>query len=296
MNSLMIKALAFSAVLMGATIFVVKYMNVDLSDPVNLITMLGAAAIAFLTFGVAAKYINQMKTDKAEGELADDNWDGIGEYKNELPSGWAYSFLGTIIWAMWYWTMGYPVNAYSQIGEYNEEVKAYNKQFQEMHQNADADTLKSMGESIFLVQCSPCHGITADGLSGKAQDLNIRMAKDQILDVIAKGSNQLAYPMGAMPGGMASGADAEAIADYIVGGMQGEAPEAYAVCAACHGADGQGMGGMSPNLTKYDEKIVTQVLANGKKGMIGAMPAFNNRLTPVQEKALATYLQSLLEE
>jgi cytochrome c oxidase cbb3-type subunit 3 len=293
MNSLMIKALAFSAVLMGATIFVVKYMNVDLSDPVNLITMLGAAAIAFLTFGVAAKYINQMKTDKAEGELADDNWDGIGEYKNELPGGWAYSFLGTIIWAMWYWTMGYPVNAYSQIGEYNKEVKAYNAQFQEMHKNADADTLKAMGESIFLVQCAPCHGETADGLSGKAQDLTARMAKDQILDVIANGSSQLGFPMGAMPAGMASGADAEAIADYIVGGMQGQAPAAYATCAACHGADGQGMGGMSPNLTNYDEKLVTQVLANGKKGMIGKMPSFKNRLTPVQEKALATYLQSL---
>lgn len=293
MNSLMIKALAFAAVLMIATIAVVKYMNVDLSDPVNLITMLGAAAIAFVTVGVAVKYIGQMKTDKATGELVGDKWDGIGEYKNELPSGWAYSFLGTIIWAMWYWTIGYPVNAYSQIGEYNEEVKAYNAKFEEMHKNADTGTLQAMGESVFLVQCAPCHGETADGLSGKAQDLTMRMSKEQILNVIANGSNQLGYPMGAMPPMTATGADAEAIAEYVANGMQGEAPASFGVCVACHGADGLGMGGMSPNLLEYDEKLMHHVLQNGKKGMIGAMPAFKNRLTPVQEKALSTYLKTL---
>jgi len=293
MNSLMIKALAFAAILVIATIAVVKYMNVDLSDPINIITLLGAAAVAFTTFGVAAKYISQMKTDKATGELMDEKWDGIGEYRNELPSGWAYSFLGTIIWALWYWTIGYPVNAYSQIGEYNEEVKAYNAKFEEMHKNADTDTLQAMGESVFLVQCAPCHGETADGLSGKAQDLTARMSKEQILDIIEKGSNQLGYPMGAMPPMTATGADAEEIAEYVANGMQGDAPASFGICASCHGADGLGMDGMSPNLREYDEKLMHHVLQNGKKGMIGAMPAFKNRLTPVQEKALSVYLESL---
>ena len=30
-----------------------------------------------------------MQTDKADGKLVDENWDGIGEYQNELPNGWA---------------------------------------------------------------------------------------------------------------------------------------------------------------------------------------------------------------
>ncbi len=289
----MIKGLLFAAVLIGATIYVVNSMKIDLSDPINLITMIGAVAIAVLTVGVSIKYINQMKTDKATGELADENWDGIGEYKNELPGGWAFSFLGTMIWAVWYFLAGYPLNAYSQIGEYNEEVLAYNAKFESVHKNADAATLQSMGESIFLVQCAPCHGETGDGLTGKAHDFTKRFSKEQVLHAIVNGSDQLKYAMGAMPGGMAQGADAEAIAEYVAGGMKGEQPASFGVCAGCHGADGKGNGGTAPNLVEYDDALVHQVVENGKKGSIGAMPAFKGRLTPVQEKALATYLSTI---
>jgi cytochrome c oxidase cbb3-type subunit 3 len=257
--------------------------------------MLGAVAIAVLSFGVSAKYMQQMKTDKATGELAEENWDGIGEYKNELPAGWAYSFLGTMIWALWYWQFGYPLNAYSQIGEWNEEVKAYNQKFEEKHKNADEATLKEMGESIFLVQCAPCHGTTGDGLSGKAQDFTKRMTKEQILDVIKNGQNQLGYPMGAMPPGLASGKDAEDVAEWVANGMQGEAPAAWATCAGCHGQDGKGNNGMSPNLTEYDEALVKHVLEHGKKGALGRMPSFKTMLTPVQQKAVTEFIKSIKE-
>jgi cytochrome c oxidase cbb3-type subunit 3 len=293
MNALMVKGLLFAAVLIGATVYVVESMNIDLSDPINMITMIGAVAIAVLTVGVSIKYINQMKTDRASGELAEENWDGIGEYKNELPGGWAYSFLGTLIWAMWYFTVGYPVNSYSQIGEWNEEVKAYNAKFEEAHKNADAATLQEMGESVFLVQCAPCHGTTGDGLSGKAQDFESRMSKEQVLAVIKNGSNQLGYQMGAMPPMMAQGKDAEDIAAYIAGGMKGEQPAAFAACASCHGADGKGMNGMAPNLAAYDNTLVQHVLEHGKKGALGTMPSFKTMITPVQQKALAVYIQSL---
>jgi len=294
MNSLMIKALVFAGILVIATIAVVMSLDIDIfADSINALTMGGAIAIAVITGAVTTKYINQMKTDTASGELADENWDGIGEYKNELPSGWAYSFLGTLIWAAWYWTLGYPVQSYSQIGEYNEEVKAYNAKFEEMHKNPNAEVLQSMGESLFLVQCAPCHGNTGDGLSGKAHDFTSRMAKDQVLDVIKNGSNQLGYPMGAMPPMMATGQDAEDIAVYVAGGMQGTQPAAFAACASCHGADGKGMNGMAANISGYDETLISNVVKHGKKGMIGKMPAFNDRLTPVQLKALAAYIATL---
>jgi len=290
----MIKALAFAAILIIATIAVVMSLDIDIfADSVNAITMGGAIAIAVITAAVAVKYINQMKTDTASGELAEDNWDGIGEYKNELPSGWAYSFLGVFLWSMWYGFFGYPVNAYSQIGEYNEDVLAYNAKFESIHQNADTATLKEMGESIYLVQCQQCHGITGDGLSGRAQDFSARMTKDQVLDAINNGSNQLGYPMGAMPAGMAQGEQAEAIAAYVAGGMKGEQPASFAACSSCHGADGKGNNGMSPNLVSYDAALMKHTLQNGKKGMIGKMPSFKTLITPVQEKALTVYVQSL---
>ena len=296
MNALMVKGLLFAALLIGATIYVVKSMNIDLSDPINLITMIGAVAIAGLTVGVSIKYINQMKTDTASGELAEENWDGIGEYKNELPSGWAYTWLGTAIWAMWYMISGYPVNAFSQIGQWNEEVKAYNAKFEEVHKNADATTLREMGESIFLVQCAPCHGTTGDGLSGKAHDFTSRISEAQVLDVIEKGSNQLGYSMGAMPPMMATGQDAKDIAKYVAGGMKGTQPASFAACASCHGADGKGMNGMAANIAGYDDTLITNVIKNGKTGAIGTMPAFHDRMTPIQIKALSAYIQTLQGE
>ena len=293
MNSFIVKGLVLAGVLIVATLVVIKQMHIDLSDPVNLITFLGAVAIAVLTFGVGAKYMAQMKTDTAGGELAEENWDGIGEYKNELPAGWAWSYVGVMVWAVWYFLWGYPLNAYSQIGEYNKEVKEYNAKFEQVHKNASPEVLRDMGESIFLVQCAPCHGETGDGLSGKAQDFTSRFKKEQVLAVIKNGQNELKYPLGAMPAGLAQGKDAEAVAEYVANGLKGEAPAAWGTCAGCHGQDGKGNGGTAPNLAAYDEPLVKHVLANGKTGIIGHMPAFPGRFTPVQEKALAAYLQTL---
>ena len=291
MNSFIIKGLVFAAILMIGTVVVVQQMHIDLSDPINWITMIGALAIAGLSFGVSAKYLAQMQTDIAGGELAEENWDGIGEYKNELPAGWAYSFLGTMIWGMWYFAFSpYAVNAYSQIGEWNEEVKTYNTKFEAIHKNADAATLKEMGESIFLVQCAPCHGETGDGLSGKAQDFTVKRSVKEVMDIIANGQNALAAFAGGMPGGMASGDAAQKAAEYVASGCKGEAPAEYAVCAGCHGAKGEGMPMVAPSLNTYDAK---NALAAGKVGKIGVMPQFKNRFTPVQEKAIETYISSL---
>jgi cytochrome c oxidase cbb3-type subunit 3 len=291
MNALMVKALGFAALLIIATIAVVNSLDMNvLADDMTAITMGGAIAVATITAAVAVKYVNQIKSDTAGGELAEYNWDGIGEYKNELPSGWAYTFLAVFMWSMWYGLIGYPVNAYSSIGEYNEEVQAYNAKFEETHKNADQATLKEMGESIYLVQCQQCHGATGDGLSGKAQDFTRTRSKQEVLDIINNGQNALGAFPGGMPAGMASGADAEAIADYIAGGMKGEQPAAFMACAGCHGQNGEGLEMVGPKINGYDIK---NTLAQGKKGKIGKMPSFSTMITPVQEKALTVYVQSL---
>ena len=291
MNSFIVKGLVFAIVLMIGTVIVVQQMHIDLSDPINWITMIGALAIAGLSFGVSAKYLAQMQNDTASGELADENWDGIGEYKNELPSGWAWSFLGTMIWGIWYFLLSpYSVNAFSQIGQWNDEVKAYNTKFEAVHKNADDDTLRDMGESIFLVQCAPCHGITGDGLSGKAEDLTAGHTKKQVLGIIANGQNAIAAFPGGMPPGMASGAAAEKAAAFVASGCKGTAPAEFGVCAGCHGAKGEGVPSVGPKIAGYD---VPNVLAGGKSGKIGVMPSFKTRFTPVQNKALETYISSL---
>ncbi|SMC08455.1 c-type cytochrome [Nitratiruptor tergarcus] len=276
-----------------------------LSDNVNQLALLGAAAILILTIGVAAKYFKQIKEGKSEGVLKEENWDGIGEYKNNSPIGWSLAFIGTIIWGVWYWLVGYPLNAYSQIGEYNEEVAAHAAKFESKWANPTKEDLLGMGEGVFLVQCSPCHGIDGTGIEGKAQDLTRRLLKKEVLDVINRGSEalgnpngQFGYQLGMMPPGLLSGADAEAVAEYVANGFKGNDKGAelfQTACASCHGPDGKGMNGMAPNLREYDDTIISKVLENGKHGIIGKMPSFKGRLTPVQQKAVATYIRSLSE-
>ncbi len=269
-------------------------MNNMFQDKINIMALIAAAVILVLTIYVAGKYIKQMKTAKSEGELADENWDGIGEYKNELPSGWAYTYLATMVWALWYWTMGYPVDAFSQIGQYNQEVQQYKKQFESKWANADENTLRAMGEGVFLVQCAPCHGIAGDGMGGKAADLTVWGSKEGVLETIKNGSKGLGFPMGEMPAGLLSGKAAEKVAEYVANGMKGPQPAEFATCAGCHGPDGKGMNGMAPDISEYGTPaFVEMVLDHGKKGFIGTMVTFKGRLTPIQEKAVGTYILSL---
>ncbi|WP_458700156.1 c-type cytochrome [Sulfurospirillum sp. 1307] len=279
-----------------------------LNDNVNMLAILGASAIILITVFVVGKYVKQMKNDKSTGELGEDNWDGIGEYKNELPIGWSLAFLGTIVWGLWYFLAGYPLNGYSQIGQYNEEVSNYNTKFESKWANPDDKTLLGMGEGVFLVQCAPCHGITGDGINGKAQDLTSWGSEEAIVHTILNGSKGLNYPLGEMPAGLLDKDSAKAVAAFVVEKIAktgksknpdlvatGEA--LWATCAACHGEDGKGMGGSAPSLANYGKpEFIADVLNRGKKGMIGKMPAFSDgRLTDVQKLAVGKYVNSLSE-
>ncbi|MDD4883338.1 c-type cytochrome [Sulfuricurvum sp.] len=274
-------------------------------DWVNKLAVLGAVVLVIVTVFVVTKYVRQMQFDKASGKLADENWDGIGEYKNELPFGWAIIFLGLNIWAIWYFLAGYPVNAYSQIGEYNEEVAAHDVKFEAQYANMDEDTLKEMGGSIFIVQCAPCHGLQADGIDGKAANLNQRLEEKTIKHVIQNGSNNqllgMEMPMpdrngllNANTGALITDAEIDAVAKYVAGGMKGtEGADVFAgTCAACHGPDGKGMDMVAPSIAVFNPTLVANVLKHGKKGAIGQMPAFSN-LTDVQVKALGAYVTGL---
>ena len=294
MKSMVIGGIILIIALMAGTYFVAgDAFNTD--DYINALTFLGAAAIITISTFVVLKYINQMKNDTASGELADENWDGIGEYKNAVPTGWAIAYIGVIIWMFWYFTVGYPINGFSQIGQWNEETNEYNAKFESKWQNPNEQTLNAMGQSIFLVQCAPCHGVDAEGIAGKAQDLTKRISKEQVEYIIRNGANNLteAYPGGMPPMMLSEDADIKEVSAYVANGFKGEQPAAYATCATCHGDNGEGMPMVGPNIKSYDDSIVIAVLKQGKKGLLGHMPSFNERLNETQEKALASYIRSL---
>jgi cytochrome c oxidase cbb3-type subunit 3 len=296
MKSMVIGGIILIVALMAGTYFVAgDSFNLG-EDYINDLTMLAGFAIIGITVFVALKYINQIKNDTATGELAEENWDGIGEYLNNVPSGWGIMYILTILWAIWYMFFGYPTNQFSQIGQYNEEVLIHQNKFEIKWKNITEDDLTAMGESVFLVKCAPCHGIDAEGIEGKAQDLTKRISKESVIQVINNGSNNFktAYP-GGMPAGLAFGPDVELIASYVAGGFKGDAPEAYSSCAGCHGEDGKGMAYVAPNIKSYDDSLVASVLKDGKKSSIGTMPSFDGMLTDTQGKAVANYLRSLGE-
>ncbi|WP_198305016.1 c-type cytochrome [Arcobacter vandammei] len=294
MKSMVIGGIILIIALMAGTYFVAGDAFIS-DDYINALTFLGATAIITITTFVALKYVNQMKNDTASGELVSEKWDGIGEYKNPVPTGWAFAFIGVIVWMFWYFTVGYPINGFSQIGQWNEETNEYNSKFEQKWVNPSEDTLKAMGQSVFLVQCAPCHGVDAEGINGKAQNLTKRISKEQVEFTIRNGSNHLvnSFPGGMPPMMLTEDADIDAVSTYVAGGFKGEQPAMYATCAACHGDNGEGMPFVGPNINSYDDALVMAVLKDGKKGFIGHMPSFNERLNETQEKALASYIRSL---
>ncbi|MFQ6342609.1 c-type cytochrome [Campylobacter sp. VTCC 70190] len=280
----------------------------NLEDNINLLSLIGAVLIVLITLFVVGRMFKQMKEKKAEGiELSEHSWDEIEEYKNPIPTGWAVVFFLAIVWAIWYFLWGYPLNSYSSIGEYNKEVATHNTKFEEKFKDLSAENKIAMGQNIFLVQCSACHGITADGINGKAANLNVWGSEEGIVDAIKHGSKGMNFPGGEMLGAADLGISDEdivAIAAYVAKELSAlkhtanedlvaKGKEAYATCAACHGEDGKGQDGMFPDLTKYGSAaFVVDVLHSGKAGFIGVMPSFSS-LNEIQKEAVGEYVISL---
>ena len=305
MNKLYLWGLIITIAMLGFTYVSVIGSEGGLNgDIVNMLAVAGAVALVLITVFVVIKYVRQMQTDTAEGELADESWDNIGEYKNPVPMGWAIMFLGTMIWGMWYFIIGYPVNAYSQIGEYNEDTAAHNAKFETQYASITGDRLIEMGESVFLAECKVCHGISADGIDGKAANLNVRLEANVVKDVVLNGSNnhllgsEMPMPdrnglFNANTGALITDAEIDAVSAYVANGMSGAGADVFAgTCSSCHGEDGKGMEYVAPSVATFTPALVTNILNHGKKGVIGKMPAFT-RLNAKQKEAVGAYITSL---
>ncbi len=305
MNKLYLWGIIVTIAMLAAT-----YLSVGLSkgglngDIVNMLAIGGAVALVIITVFVVIKYVRQMQTDTADGELADESWDNIGEYKNPVPFGWGVIYLATMVWGMWYWVAGYPVNAYSQIGEYNEDVAVHDAKFNAQYASITGDRLIEMGESVFLAECKVCHGLAADGIDGKAANLNVRLEANVVKFAVEHGSDNsllgMEMPMpdrnglfNANTGALITDAEIDAVSAFVANGMSGAGADVFAgTCAACHGEDGKGMEYVAPSVATFTPALVTNILNHGKKGAIGTMPAFD-RLNAKQKEAVGAYITDL---
>lgn len=308
MKKLIISAVAFIVVM--AVIIYSSFITQDaealneVGSNINLYAVIAAFAIVAISFGVVLKYVNQMQNDTATGEDSGHEWDGIREFKNDIPKGWAIMYIALIVWFIYYLLVAFPVGTYSQLGEYNDEVNAHKEKFEKEHANLNKEQLTEMGESVFSVNCAPCHGFVGDGQGGLAADLNKRtLTKSYVKHIATNGSNQLGFGFMSGKDGlfnantnkMISDKEIDAVATYVSNGFKGkEGADVFAgTCSGCHGT-GEGIPFAGPSLKAYNIELVTDILLNGsKKGEIGKMPAFKGRLTNTQIKAVATYVETL---
>lgn len=279
------------------------------SDNKIVLTLVGACIILLVTTFIVSLYLRKMKSDKSDGVLADDSWDGIKKFNNDVPVGWILSFILAIIWGLWYLFFAYPLHSFSQVGEYNEELKEYNNKFEHKWTNLDENQLVAMGDTIFQVQCSQCHGIDKSGIDGKAADLTKWGRAEYITKVILNGSEGLGYAAGMMPPLPLSEKEAKDVANFVMAEISerkipadidsiARGKELFALnCTACHGVNGtglEGMDGFAPDLGKYGTYVFLEdVLKRGKKGAIGKMPSFEYaNFSEVQIKALNAFIIS----
>lgn len=171
-----------------------------------------------------------------------------------------------------------------------------------------------IGQRLFLQNCSQCHGSDAKGTDGfpnlADQDwlyggdgqtieetlIHGRVAQGMIAWKTMLGGEQgvqevAAYVLSLNPD-RADKVDAELAA-------QGEAK--FAMCAACHGADGKGSAAMgiplgAPNLTDNiwlyggSERAVQESIRNGRAGV---MPAWDQILGKDKIRVISAYVYSL---
>ena len=72
--------------------------------------------------------------------------------------------------------------------------------------------------------------------------------RNYVLSVIQNGSEGHGYPIKTMPGKLIGSQMAEDVSLYIANNFQSKKPDAFRACVACHGEDGQGAHGQSPDL------------------------------------------------
>ena len=257
--------------------------------------------------------------DNTTGHVWDDD---IREMNNPLPRWWSYMFVGTIIFALAYLVM-YPglgsnkgtlgwtsekLHA-DEVAKGNAEIAPIYAKFMSMKPEDVAKDAQAMaiGERLFGNNCAQCHASDARGNKGFPNltdgDWLHGGTPEKIKETITGGRIGNMPPMAAAVG---SADDVKNVAQYVLSlsGLPHDSARAalgqekFAICAACHGADGKGMQAVgSANLTDKiwlhgpgTEKTILDMINNGK---VNVMPAQAGRLTEAQIHVLTAYIWGL---
>ena len=278
-------------------------------------TILGLVGCLALLIVAARRRV--MAGDNTTGHIWDED---LRELNNPLPRWWMWLFVLTIVFAGAYLVL-YPglgsvagTLNWSSVAQYKEEqAKAHAltaplyaafaaKPATELARDPQA---MAVGERLFANNCAACHGADAHGSKGFPNltdtDWLYGGSPERIKESITKGRQGMMPPLAAAVG---TPADVTNVANYVLtlsGGpdnLQAQLGRPkFAVCAACHGADGKGnplIG--APNLTDnvwLHGRGEAAIVAMVNKGKTSVMPAHEDRLTPEQIHVLTAYVWGL---
>ncbi len=271
--------------------------------------------LACLALLIIASRRRVMANDNTTGHV----WDvDLQELNNPLPRWWMWLFVMTVVFAAVYLAFypGLGTNKgtlnWTSLNQYEAEQEKARLAMAPVYakyttMNAadlarDAQAM-GIGQRLFLNNCAQCHGSDGRGSKGfpnlADNDWLGGNDLDYVKKVVVEGRIGNMPPMAAAVG---TGDDVRNVANYVLS-LSGSAHNdvaaqlgkpKFAVCAACHGANGKGnMALGAPNLTDkiwlhgWGEKAIVEMVNAGKANV---MPPQGKLLTPEQIHVLGAYV------
>jgi len=277
--------------------------------------VIGCALLLWMTSKIKA---NSPNGDNTNGHVWDEN---LREMNNPLPRWWVWMFIITIVFSLFYFAAYPALGTYAgklgwtQIKQYEQEMAVANKTIaplyakfaampiEELATNPEA---QAIGERMFMNNCAQCHGSDAHGSRGfpnlTDHDWIYGGSPEKIAETLTNGRVGMMPPMAAAVG---NEEDVKNVAHYVLSLSNSDhdatraatGKEKFAVCAACHGADGTGNQAIgAPNLADNiwlhgagEEAIIKRI----NEGKVNQMPAQGTKFTPEQIHVLAAYVWGL---
>jgi cytochrome c oxidase cbb3-type subunit III len=263
---------------------------------------------------------NDGKSDGTTGHVWDED---LRELNNPLPLWWMGLFVITVIFALVYLVVFPGLGSFkgtlgwSSTKEHKQDVEALSAQIAPLYAKFSSQSVEALstnpkalmlGERLFMNNCSQCHGSEGRGSMSYPNLTNPNAAwlgergSDHIIQTVTNGRAGMMPPMGAAIGDESKISE---LANYVLSlsGDKHDSAKAikgsasFAVCAACHGADGKGNKALgAPNLTdRYwlhgtGEDSVIQTIKNGRNNI---MPAQAPKLSVEQIRVVSAYVLSL---
>ena len=280
---------------------------------IGVITIVSIAACGLLLW---MQSTHRSSASETSGHVWDED---IKEYNNPLPRWWMWLFYLTIAFGFVYLLL-YPglgsfkgTLGWSQVSQLDEENAQAQAAFGPMYERFAAKDVvalardpeaQAVGQKLFLNNCAQCHASDGGGTRGfpslTDRDWLWGGTPEAIKASITEGRTGVMPPMGEVLGGQG----VKDMRHYVMQ-LSGNAhdsiravfgKEKFAVCAACHGADGKGNQALgAPNLTDGiwlhgSGENIEQTIARGRTNQ---MPAHKDLLSPSKIHLLTAYVYSL---